>query len=625
MNRPYDEAYDGRGAPRPQYAELLAALGDPASLAAEVTSRLTARRVTFGASPDGIFALDPVPRVLTEEEWSLIQAGIGQRLLALEAFLEDVYGEGRVFEAGVISREDVEASGHYEPAMRGAAPRRWISFAGLDVARTGHGRFGVIEDQVRMPAGMAYAVAARETLRELLAVEPPQRDLSLVYGELALALQDAAPEGVSEPRVVILSEGPSAAGWWEHETLARELCAPLVTLDDLEHRDDRLVAWIDGRARGVDVVYLRTGEDRFRNEDGSPTAVGAALLGPSAAGALAVVNAPGSGVADDKLVHAHVDELVRFYLDQDLLLPSIPARLVGPDDELDELVVKPRGEMGGEDVVIWRDADERDARADARGDRGGARRLDRAGARDPVGAPHRDRRRARAAARGPSSLRAAVGRRCTGAARGDQQGGARARLAGREQRPGRRRQGHLGARELGLRHQPREDVLGARAVLAHDAHGRGRVAAPQERDEPPVLLVRARQHLVGMGDALDQVRHLALHLGHRGHDHRRVARLGQADVEAHVGAAVHLEARSFREAHLLDEAVEAVEVHAAGPLGGEHGRARLHDHPIVEHRARLLAERRPAPCLRDRGLLRDEGAARAAAPRDEMAALQRAW
>ena len=101
---------------------------------------------------------------------------------------------------------------------------------------------------------------------------------------------------------------------------------------------------------------MRTGEDRFTGPDGAPTAVGEALLGPSAAGTVAVVNAPGSGVADDKLVHAHVDELVRLYLDQEALLPSVPSRVVTPGDELDELVVKPRGEMGGQDVVIWRDA-----------------------------------------------------------------------------------------------------------------------------------------------------------------------------------------------------------------------------------------------------------------------------
>jgi uncharacterized circularly permuted ATP-grasp superfamily protein len=359
VSRPYDEAYDEGGRPRPHYAQLLDALGDPAAVAAEVKRRLQARGVSFGAAADGVFALDPLPRILTEPEWSELQTGIGQRLRALEAFVTDVYGEGRVFEAGVLSRADVEASPHYEPAMRGATPPRWVSFAGLDVVRSPDGRFRVIEDQVRMPSGIAYAVAARETLRDVLGVEPPQADLSLVYGELALALRDAAPPGVDEPRTVILSEGPSAAAWWEHERLARELCAPVVTLADLEQRDGRLVAWLDGRVRGVDVVYLRTDQDRFRAEGGSRTAIGEALLGPAAAGKLAVVNAPGSGVADDKLVHAHVDELVRLYLDQEPLLPSIPSRPLGPDDDLDGLVVKPRGEMGGEGVVIWRDADER--------------------------------------------------------------------------------------------------------------------------------------------------------------------------------------------------------------------------------------------------------------------------
>jgi uncharacterized circularly permuted ATP-grasp superfamily protein len=354
---PYDEAYDERGEPRPQYAELLAALDDPGGLLAELRRRLGARGVTFG--DDGEPArIDPVPRVITEPEWSELEAGIAQRLRALEAFVADVYGEGRVFEAGVVSRAEVEGSPHYEPAMRGATPTRWLSFAGLDLIRCEDGRFRAIEDQLRMPSGLAYAVAARETLRELLPIDPPQADLSLAFGELALALRDVAPPGVDEPSTVVLTEGPAAGAFWEHERLARELCAPLVTLDDLEQRDGRVVAWIDGRPRGVDVVYTRTGEDRFSDEDGSPTAAGEALLEPAAAGRVAVVNAPGSGIADDKLVHTHVDELVRLYLDQEPLVPSVPSRVVGPDDELDDLVVKPRGEMGGEDVVIWRDADD---------------------------------------------------------------------------------------------------------------------------------------------------------------------------------------------------------------------------------------------------------------------------
>jgi uncharacterized circularly permuted ATP-grasp superfamily protein len=353
---PYDEAYDERGAPRPHYAELLEAIDDPGALRDEAMRRLEARGVTFGGGEVARF--DPVPRVLTDPEWSELQAGIGQRMRALEEFARDVYGDGRVFEAGVFTREEVEESPHYEPAMRGAWPRRWVAFAGLDVVRTPDGRFHVIEDQLRMPSGIAYAVAWRDTLRELLPVEPPQADVSLSFGELALALRDAAPAGVDEPRTVILSEGPSAPAWWEHERLGRELCAPVVTLDDLEHRDGRLVAWVDGRTRTVDVVYMRTDEDRFTGDDGEPTATGQALLAPAAAGRVAVVNAPGSGVADDKLVGGRVDELVRLYLGEEPLLPSVPSRVVGPDDALDDLVVKPRGEMGGEDVVIWRDADE---------------------------------------------------------------------------------------------------------------------------------------------------------------------------------------------------------------------------------------------------------------------------
>jgi len=358
VTQAYDEAYEPDGTPRPHYAELLGSLGDPVTLAAEVKSRLRGRGLSFVHGDRRDFPLDPVPRILTEPEWSELQAGIVQRLRALEAFVADVYGEGRVFDAGLLSREDVEASPHYEPTMRGAAPARWVSFAGLDVVRSPDGRFRVIEDQVRMPSGMAYAVAARETLREVLGTEPPQRDLSLVFGELALALRDAAPAGADEPRIVILSEGPSAATWWEHERMSRELCAPVVTLADLERRDGRLVAWIDGGARGVDVVYLRTDEHRFRDEHGSPTAIGEALLEPTAAGVLAVVNAPGSGIADDKLVHSHVDELVRLYLDQEALLPSVPSHLLAPADDLEGLVVKPRGELGGEGVVIWRDADD---------------------------------------------------------------------------------------------------------------------------------------------------------------------------------------------------------------------------------------------------------------------------
>jgi len=343
---PYDEAYEESGQPRSHYAELLSALGDPARLAARVEERLRGRGVAFG---DGVFALDPVPRILTAAEWSEIQVGVAQRIKALDAFVGDVYGDQLSLDEGIVPRAAVESSPHYEPRMRGAPVSRWIAFAGLDVVRCPDGRFRVIEDQVRMASGLAYAVAARETLRDLLPVGPPRSDLTLAYGELALALHDASP--VAEPRVVLLSDGPGAAAWWEHSILGRELCAPVVTPADLEVRDGRVVAWPDGRPRAVDVVYHRSGDDRF---SGTPLEL---LIEPAARGDLAVVNAPGAGVADDKLVHPYVDDMVRFFLDEEALLPSVRSRPASELTDLDEFVVKPRGEMGGEDVVIWRDAD----------------------------------------------------------------------------------------------------------------------------------------------------------------------------------------------------------------------------------------------------------------------------
>jgi uncharacterized circularly permuted ATP-grasp superfamily protein len=346
-SQPYDEAFEEDGRPRPHYEQVLAALGDPGELAAQVEQRLRGRGVAFG---DGVFALDPVPRLLTAPEWSELQVGIAQRLKTLDAFVADVYGEQRSLTEGVVPRAVVESSPHYEPAMRGAPVSRWVAVAGLDVVRCPDGRFRVIEDQVRMPSGIAYAIASRGTLRDLLPVEPPRADLSFAYGQLALAIRDTSAS--AEPNVALLSEGPEAAAWWEHSVLGRELCAPVVTISDIELHDGRITAWLDGRRRAIDVIYHRTGEDRFTG-----TALDL-LIEPSSKGTVAVANAPGAGVADDKLVHPYVDELVRFFLGEEALLPSIPSRSAAELDDLAGFVVKPRGEMGGEDVVIWDDADE---------------------------------------------------------------------------------------------------------------------------------------------------------------------------------------------------------------------------------------------------------------------------
>ena len=259
-------------------------------------------------------------------------------------------------------------SEHLEPAMRGARPPAlWISVIGFDIVRGADGRLRVLEDQIRMPSGIAYAAAAREIVSDLMPVEPPSRDeIAIGFSRLGEALRAAAPPRAgSTPSVVLLSEGPGSAGWYEHVQISRRAGLELVTLADLERDGDHVVRREGDATRRIDVVYQRTREDRFTDAAGGPTAIGELLLEPCGAGRVACVNAPGSGVGDDKLVHAYVEEMIRFYLREDPVLDSVESFDLATDagrtaalDHPESMVFKPRGEMGGEGVVVWADASE---------------------------------------------------------------------------------------------------------------------------------------------------------------------------------------------------------------------------------------------------------------------------
>jgi uncharacterized circularly permuted ATP-grasp superfamily protein len=366
----YDEAVESPGRPRPHYVPLLEALAtrDLGELERDLTARLTDAGVTFGASETGLLALDLVPRLLTESEWATIRVGVVQRTRALDRFAADVYGERAIMEAGILPERVIRSSAHYEPAMRGGkGPPAWVSIVGFDLVRGPDGEFGVLEDQIRMPSGLAYAAAAREVLPELLGVAPAtDAGMDTVFARLGEALRAAAPEGAEEPSIVVLSSGAEGAGWYEHERIGRELGVPVITLDRLERRGaDELIAHVEDGPIPVDVVYQRTDEDRFTDDAGRPTALGEALLEPCRAGRVACVNAPGSGIGDDKLVHAYVDEMVSFYLDEDPVLRSVESYDLGVEtrraaalDRMEEMVFKPRAEMGGEGVVVWSHADD---------------------------------------------------------------------------------------------------------------------------------------------------------------------------------------------------------------------------------------------------------------------------
>ena len=316
--------------------------------------------VTFGPRR---FEVDPVPRIIEAEEWRELSAGIAQRVRALEAFVADAYGAQAIVAAGAVPERVLEGADHYEPALRGLRPPGgWIGVAGLDLLRGPDGRFAVVEDNVRTPSGAAYLLAARQAVDDALGWAPPERaDVRrALLDALRATLRAATPPGVEQPFVALVTGGPSNAAHWEHRVLAEALPVALVRTDELELRGDRLWARCPAAAaRPIDVLYRRTDEDRLHDDGGRLTSVGTLVLPAWSAGTLGLVNAYGTGLADDKVAHAYVEAMVRFYLDEEPILRSVGTYDLGDEgaraealDRVDELVVKPRGGYGGRGVVV---------------------------------------------------------------------------------------------------------------------------------------------------------------------------------------------------------------------------------------------------------------------------------
>jgi uncharacterized circularly permuted ATP-grasp superfamily protein len=362
----HDEAFRPDGRPRAHYEELLAALAerDLEELEAASAGAVRERGAYFGS--EDAFVVDPIPRIFAADEWSAVEAGLAQRVRALNAFLDDVYTQRRAVTEGVIPARVIESADHFEPWMSGVPvqPAR-IAVAGLDVVRDARGRFMVLEDNVRTPSGLTYAEVARDVTGGLFDA-PGGAAFAEAYDFLARALREAAPEGVDDPSVVLLTDGPGNSAWFEHRRLGRRLGIPVVTWEELDIRGGRAYATVDGRLRPVDVIYRRTDADSLREPNGRPTKL-VTLLGPVRNGTLTVANVPGTGIADDKLVHAYVEDMIRLYLGEEPLVRSVPTYdLAEPSTlayvlgRLGELVVKPRSDHGGRGVVIGPHARDQD-------------------------------------------------------------------------------------------------------------------------------------------------------------------------------------------------------------------------------------------------------------------------
>lgn len=349
-----DEAFDCDGVARPAYAPVLAALtaAGPATVADALAGGAQRDGVVHGTGDDAHeLVIDAVPRVFTAAEWERLEAGLLQRVRALEAFVGDAFGPREAYRAGIVPQDLLDGCPWFERDVGGlpvSAPR--IAVAGPDIVRDERGELVVLEDNVRTPTLMAFSCAARRLLTPQLEGAPRPRAFE---DALRTALLDLA----GDRAVVILGREPDNIVWWELEQLAQLTGWPLVAIDDLQRRGDRLVRR-DGAAP-VDVVWRRTNEDRLRGDDGELTSLGALLLEPLRAGTVQVLNALGTGAADDKRTYVYVEQLVRFFCGEEPLLRSIPSWDLGIADQraeafarFDELVYKPRDGAGGSGIVL---------------------------------------------------------------------------------------------------------------------------------------------------------------------------------------------------------------------------------------------------------------------------------
>ncbi len=332
-----------------------------------LTMGITFTVYTDGDDIDRAWPFDVIPRVIDGAEWDAVETGLLQRLRALNAFIDDIYNEQRIVADGVFPAELLVDSANFRPQCRGVRPPYgvWAHISGSDLVRHSDGRFYVLEDNLRVPSGVSYMLENRAVAKRVfpdLFARQSIRPVDAYADELKRMLTSLAPEGVREPQLAVLTPGVFNSAYFEHSFLAQRLGAELVEGADLVVGDDDCVYMrtIEGLER-VHVIYRRI-DDLFLDPEvfRADSMIGVpGLMRAWRAGNVGIANAPGSGVADDKVVYAWVPDIIRYYLGEEPLIDNVPTwRCMIPEerryvlDHLDELVVKPANESGGYGIVI---------------------------------------------------------------------------------------------------------------------------------------------------------------------------------------------------------------------------------------------------------------------------------
>jgi len=370
--RAWDEMFSVSGRARPPYDALRESL--EALSSADLIERCALRDrsfrdqgITFSLlGEERPFPLDLIPRIIDAEEWALIESGVAQRVRALECYLADIYGPGRILADGLVPRRLVATSSHFHRPAAGVDPPNGVRVhvAGIDLVRDEAGRLRVLEDNLRTPSGISYVVENRRLMARVfpeLFSSHRVRPLGNYPTRLLEALRASAPPGVDDPTVVLLTPGVHNSAYFEHVFLARQMGVELVEGRDLACRDGVVRMRTTAGEQRVDVVYRRVDDEYLDPLHFRPDSVVGCpgILNAARAGAVTIANAVGNGVADDKLVYTYVPDIIRYYLGQEPILPNVDTyRLEDPDQlewvlgRLDRLVLKPVDGSGGYGLVV---------------------------------------------------------------------------------------------------------------------------------------------------------------------------------------------------------------------------------------------------------------------------------
>jgi uncharacterized circularly permuted ATP-grasp superfamily protein len=367
LDSAYDEMFDGAGEARPHYDTLYQRILDLTS--EELRHRQQAADLSFlhqgitftvygrNEGTERIFPYDLLPRIITAAEWATIEAGLTQRITALNLFLKDIYNQAQILKDGIIPPELIYTSQHYRREMRGMRIPRdlYVSVCGTDLIRLPSGEFVVLEDNLRVPSGVSYMLANRQVTKNVFprmfanyGVRPIEN-----YGQALLAtLQHLAPDKRPDPNVVILTPGIFNSAYFEHTFLARQMGIELVEGRDLVIHDNVVYMRTTSGLKRVDVIYRRVDDDFIDPLSFRPDSI----LGASG---LFNANAVGTGIADDKAFYYYVPAIIRYYLGEDPILNNVETYLLSDDKQreyvlknLSKLVVKAVGESGGYGMLI---------------------------------------------------------------------------------------------------------------------------------------------------------------------------------------------------------------------------------------------------------------------------------